>query len=170
LSPEDGGSSVSHEEFNVALETLKASMMTEVKGMFKEFLEGLKLSTAPLEVVDPANKVVDANSNKGEASSGQVPLNSGKSGSGIFAHVEPPLTYGGPVPSMHMNHVGPPPKLLKNEDFAAWVYRFKRHLNHSSTNVYSPPSSQPYRSFQCSIPFLKGNWNLIWAGSESFAL
>ena len=70
-------------------------------------------------MVDPANKVADANSNKGEASSGQVPLNSGKSGSGIFAHVEPPATYGGPVPSVHINHVGPPPKLVKNEDFAA---------------------------------------------------
>jgi hypothetical protein len=35
-----------------------------------------------------------------------------------------------------MNHVGPPPKLLKNEDFAAWVYKFRRHLNHSSTNLW----------------------------------
>ena len=35
-----------------------------------------------------------------------------------------------------MNHVGPPPKLVKNEDFAAWVYRIKCHLNHSSTNLW----------------------------------
>ena len=35
-----------------------------------------------------------------------------------------------------MNHVGPPPKLVKNEDFASWVYLFKRHLNHSSTNLW----------------------------------
>jgi hypothetical protein len=121
LSMADGATSVSREEFNVALETLKISMATNVKGMFKEFLEGLKLSTAPLEVVDPTNKVADATSKKGEASSGHVPSNSGKNGSGIFAHVEPPPIYGGPVPSTHMNHVGPPPKLVKNEDIAAWV-------------------------------------------------
>ena len=35
-----------------------------------------------------------------------------------------------------MNHVGRPPKLVKNEDFASWVYRFKWHLNHSSTNLW----------------------------------
>ena len=32
-------------------------MMTEVKGLFKEFLDCLKLSIAPLEVVAPTNKV-----------------------------------------------------------------------------------------------------------------
>ena len=135
-STADGGSSVSREEFNAALDTLKTSMMTEVKGMFKEFLDGLKLSTAPLEVVVPTNKVADDNSDKGEASSDKVPLPSGKSGNGIYAHVEPPLTYGGLVPSTHLNHVGPPPKFVKNEDFASWVYRFKRHLNHSNTNLW----------------------------------
>ena len=87
----DGGSSVSREELNVALDTLKTSMTTEVKGMFKEFLDGLKLSTAPLEVAAPTNKVADANSDKEEASSDKVPLPSGKSGNGIYAHVEPPL-------------------------------------------------------------------------------
>ena len=75
-----------------ALDTLKTSMTTEVKGMFKEFLDGLKLSTAPLEAVDPTNKVTDANSDKGEGTSDKVPLTSGRSGNGIFAHVEPPLT------------------------------------------------------------------------------
>ena len=93
-STTDGGSSVSHEEFNAALDTLKTSMMAEVKSMFTEFLEGLKLSTSPTKVGDPTNKVTDANSNKGEATSDQVPLTSGRSGNGIFAHVEPPLTYG----------------------------------------------------------------------------
>ena len=43
-STADGGSSVSREEFNAALDTLKTSMMTEVEGMFNKFLEGLKLS------------------------------------------------------------------------------------------------------------------------------
>ena len=127
-STADGGTAVSREEFNVALDTLKTSMTTEVEGMFNKFLEGLKLSTAPMKVGDPANKVTDANSDKGEATSDKVPLSSGRSGNGIFAHVEPPLTYGGPVPSTHLNHVGPPPKIVKNEDFASWVYRFKHHF------------------------------------------
>ena len=47
----DGGTAVSREEFNVALDTLKTSMMTEVKSMFKDFLEELKLSTAPLKAL-----------------------------------------------------------------------------------------------------------------------
>ena len=133
-STDDEGTTVSREEFNVALDTLKTSMMAEVKGMLKNFLDGLKISTAPLEVVDPTTKVVDANSDKGGASSERVPLSSGKNGSGIFAHVEPPLSYGGPVPSTHLNHVGPP-KIVKNEDFDSWVYRFKCHLNHVNTNL-----------------------------------
>ena len=65
----DGGTSVSHEEFNVALDTLKTSMTAEVKSMFTEFLEGLKLSTLPMKVGDPTNKVTDANPDKGEANS-----------------------------------------------------------------------------------------------------
>ena len=126
----DGGTSVSREEFNVALETLKTSMTTEVESMFTKFIEGLKLSTASLKVGDPTDKVTDANSDKGEASSEKAPSSSGKNGIGIFAHVEPPLVYGGPVPSTHLNHASPPPKIVKNEDFDSWVYRFMRHLNH----------------------------------------
>ena len=72
LPTSDGGASVSREEFNVAMDTLKDSLATEVKGMFKEFLEGLKLPTAPLEVVRPTNNVSDAILDKGEASSKQV--------------------------------------------------------------------------------------------------
>ena len=58
-----------------------------------------------------------------------------RNGTGIFAHVEPP-TYGGPIPSTHLNHAGPPPKIVKNEDFDSWVYHFKRHLNHVNTNLW----------------------------------
>ena len=54
-STADGGSSVSREEFNAATNTLKISMTAEVKGMFKDFLDGLKLSTTPLGVVDLTN-------------------------------------------------------------------------------------------------------------------
>ena len=62
----DEGTAVSHEEFNVALDTLKTSMTTEVESMFNKFIEGLKLSTAPLKVGDPTNKVTDANSDRGK--------------------------------------------------------------------------------------------------------
>jgi hypothetical protein len=110
-------------------------MTTEVKTMFKDVLEGLKLFIAPLEVVNPAKMEADAHSGKDGANSGQAPSSRGKNGSGIFSHVEPPLTYGGPVPSTHINHVGPPSKLVKN-DFAGWVYRIKSHLNHSSTHLW----------------------------------
>ena len=110
-STADGGTAVSREEFNVALDTLKTSMMTEVESMFNKFLEGLKLSTAPMKVGDPTNKVTDANSDKGEATSQKAPSSSGKNGNDIFAHVEPPLSDGGPIPSTHLNHAGPPLRL-----------------------------------------------------------
>ena len=37
----DGGTSVSREEFNVALDTLKDSMTTKVESMFTKFLKDL---------------------------------------------------------------------------------------------------------------------------------
>ena len=61
----DGETTVSHEESNVALDTLKTSMTTTVESMFNKFLEGLKLPTSSLKVGDPTNKVTDANSDKG---------------------------------------------------------------------------------------------------------
>ena len=84
----DGGTAVSREEFNVALDTLKTSMTTEVESMFNKFLEGLKLSTSPMKVGDPTNKVTDANPDKGEANSEKSPSTSGRNGTGIFANVE----------------------------------------------------------------------------------
>ena len=109
----DGETSISREEFNVALETLKTSMTTEVESMFNKFLEGIKLSTAPVKVGDPTNKVTDANPDKGEANSEKSPSTSGRNGTGIFAHVEPALVYGGPIPSTHLNHASPPLRLWK---------------------------------------------------------
>ena len=108
-STADGGTSVSREEFNVALDTLKDSMTTKVESMFTKFLEGLKLSTSPMKVGDPTNKVMDATFDKGGANNEKSPSTSGRNGTGIFAHVEPPV-YGGPIPSTHLNHAGPPPK------------------------------------------------------------
>ena len=69
----DGGTAVSCEEFNVALDTLKTSMTTEVESMFTKLLEGLKLSTLPMKAADPTNKVTDANSDKGGANSEKGP-------------------------------------------------------------------------------------------------
>ena len=89
LPTSDGGASVSREEFNVAMTTLKESLATEVKGMFKDLLEGLKLSTTPLEVVHPATIVSEATPDKGEASSEQVPVT--KNGSGILPTMEDPF-------------------------------------------------------------------------------
>ena len=120
-STADGGTTISREEFNVALDTLKTSLTTEVEIMFNKFIGGLKLSTAPLKVGDPTNKVTDANFDKGEATSEKATSSSGKIGTDIFAHVEPSLVYGGPIPSTHLNHAGPPPKIVKNEDFDSWV-------------------------------------------------
>ena len=70
----DWGTAVSREEFNVALDTLKTSMTTKVESMFNKLLEGLKLSTAPMKVGDPTNKVTGANSDKGEATSERLLL------------------------------------------------------------------------------------------------
>ena len=72
-STADGGSTVSREEFNAALDTLKTSMKTEVESMFTKYLGGLKLSTSPMKVGDPTNKVTDATSDKGEANSEKGP-------------------------------------------------------------------------------------------------
>ena len=86
--------------------SLKTSMMIEVKSVFEELLEGLKTS--------PSHN---------------------KNGMGTFASVPPPSAYGGPVPTLHINNLGPPPKLVKG-DFANWVFCIKSHLNHSSTNLW----------------------------------
>ena len=72
-STADGGTSVSREEFNVALDTLKDSMTTKVESMPTKFLEGLKLSTSPMKVGDSTNKVTDATSDKGGANSEKGP-------------------------------------------------------------------------------------------------
>ena len=40
-----GVNTVSHEDLNKAMSSLKSSMTTEVKSMFQEFLDTLKLST-----------------------------------------------------------------------------------------------------------------------------
>ena len=71
--------------------TFKTSMTTEVRSMFKEFLDGLKLSTEPLEVFNAANTDSDAHFSKEGASSEEAPLLQGNNGSGTHSKVPPPM-------------------------------------------------------------------------------
>lgn len=103
--------------------------------MFKELLEGLKSSPELALVVKPTNSELEANSTK-EAAKGMQPSSPlNKNGTGTFASVPPPSVYGGPVPTPHINNLGPPPKLVKGE-FSNWVFCIKSHLNHYSTNLW----------------------------------
>ena len=98
--------------------------------MLKDFLDGFKLSTYPLHVVNPTTSDSGTNSEKENASSDRNKLPQGTSGANTFASVPPPMVYGGPVHPPHIINLGPPPKLVKN-DFANWVFRIKSHLNHN---------------------------------------
>ena len=98
---------VTREDLNEAIASLMTSITTEVKSLFKELLEGLKLSTDPLQVGNPTKSESDANSGKEGASSDKPTLPQGKNGTGIHAATAPPPDYGGPVPSPHINPLGP---------------------------------------------------------------
>ena len=89
---------VSNEDLNEEIVSLKSSMTTEVKSLFKEFLHGLKLSTDPLQMDKPTSSKSDANSGKEGANSTKATLPQGKNGLGIHAAVAPPPVYGGLVP------------------------------------------------------------------------
>jgi hypothetical protein len=127
--------SVIRDDLNEAMASLKTSTTAEVKSMLKELLEGLKSTPDPLLVVNPTAPASEANSGKETAKDAQTSSPHGKNGTGTYASVPPPPVYGGPVPTPHINHLGPPPKLVKG-DFANWVFRIKSHLNHSSTNLW----------------------------------
>jgi hypothetical protein len=127
--------SITRDDLNEAMASLQTSMMTEVKSMLKELLEGLKTSTSLLQVANPTASESEANSGKEAAKGTQTSTPHDKNGTGTFASVPPPPVYGGPVPTPHINNLGPPPKLAKG-DFTNWVFRIKSHLNHSSTNLW----------------------------------
>jgi hypothetical protein len=90
LPEAEGVNAVTREDLNEAIASLKSSMTTEVKSLFKEFLDGLKLSTDPLQVANPTITEADANSGKEGASSDKVKSPQGKNGSGTHASVPPP--------------------------------------------------------------------------------
>jgi hypothetical protein len=56
--------SVTRDDLNEAMASLKTSMMAEVKSMLKELLEGLKSTPDPLLVVNPTASASEANSGK----------------------------------------------------------------------------------------------------------
>jgi hypothetical protein len=53
---------VTRGDLNEAMASLKSSMMVEVKSTLKEFLESLKPSTDPIQVVNPTLLDTDATS------------------------------------------------------------------------------------------------------------
>jgi len=66
-----------------------------------------------LRVVNPTTSKSEANSSKEAAKGTHVPSPHDKNGMRTFASVPPPPVYGGPVPTPNVNHLGPPPKLVK---------------------------------------------------------
>ena len=56
--------SITRDDLNEDMASLKRSMMTEVKSMLKELLEGLKSTLDPLLVVNPTGSESEANSGK----------------------------------------------------------------------------------------------------------
>ena len=113
--------SVTRDDLNEAMDSLKTSVNTEVKSMLKELLQGMRNFPNPLLVVKPTSSVSEANSDKEAAKGTQTSSPHDKNGTGTFASVSPPLVYGGPVPTPHINNLGPPPKLVKG-DFANWFF------------------------------------------------
>ena len=83
--------------------------------MLKELLQGLDTTPDPLLVVNPTASESEANSGKEAAKGGQTFSPQNKNGTGTFASVPSPPVYGGPVPTPHINHLGPPSKHVKGQ-------------------------------------------------------
>ena len=88
--------SITRDDLNDAMASLRTSMTAEVKSMLKELLEGLKTSTDLLLVVNPTTSESEANSGKEAAKGTQTASPQNKNGTGTFASVPPPPVYGGP--------------------------------------------------------------------------
>jgi hypothetical protein len=82
--------SVTRDDLNEAMASLKTSMTAEVKSMLKELLEGLKSTPDPLLVVNPTASVSEANSGKEAAKGTQTSSPQNKNGTGTFASVPLP--------------------------------------------------------------------------------
>ena len=78
------------DDLNEAMASLKTSMMTEVKSMFKELLEGMKSTPDPVLVVNPKASESEANSAKEGAKGTHVSSPHDKNGTGTFASVPSP--------------------------------------------------------------------------------
>ena len=77
--------SVTRDDLNEAMASLKTSIMAKVKSMFKELLEGLKTSTGPLQVVNPTASEWEANSGKEATKHTQTSSPHKKNGTGTLA-------------------------------------------------------------------------------------
>ena len=86
--------SVTRDDLNEAMASLKTSMTAEVKSMLKELLEGLKSTPDPLLVVNPTASASEDNSGKEAAKDTQTSPPHGKNGTGTYASVPPPPVYG----------------------------------------------------------------------------
>ena len=81
---------ITRDDLNEAMASLKTSMMTEVKSMFKELLEGMKSTPDPLLVVNPTALESEANFGKETTKDTHVPSPHDKNGTGTFAAVPSP--------------------------------------------------------------------------------
>ena len=82
--------SITQDDLNEAMASLKTSMTAEVKSMIKELLEGMKSTPDPLLVVNPTTSESEAKSAKEAAKGTHVPSPHDKNGTGTFASVPLP--------------------------------------------------------------------------------
>ena len=76
--------SITRDDLNKAMASLKTSMMTKVKSMLKELLEGLKATPDPLLVVNPTASESEANSSKEATKVTETSFPHNKNGTGTF--------------------------------------------------------------------------------------
>ena len=77
--------SITRDDLNEAMASLKTSMTTKVKSMLKELLEGLKATLDPLLVVNPTASEWEANSGKEATKHTQTSSPHKKNGTGTLA-------------------------------------------------------------------------------------
>ena len=82
--------SITRDDLNEAMASLKTSMTAEVKSMLKELFEGMKSTPDPLLVVKPTTSESEANSAKEAAKSTHVPSPHDKNEMGTFASLPLP--------------------------------------------------------------------------------
>ena len=105
--------SITRDDLNEAMTSLKMSMTTEVKSMLKELLEGMKSTPDPLLVVNPTASESEANSGKETAKDTHGPSPHDKNGTGTFASVPPPRSMEDWSPQLALIFMVLLPRLLR---------------------------------------------------------